>query len=87
MPLQACTVTWQVGWQVEVVVVPGYIPGPERGGTGIAGMQVYGVISSCRISWEEATLRRKALPLLMEWDATRPHTQVHTPQERLAAVA
>ncbi|CAL5220963.1 g3069 [Coccomyxa viridis] len=37
--------------------------------------QVYGVIHGCSISWEEATLRRKALPLLMEWDAARPHTQ------------
>ncbi len=45
--------------------------------TGIAGTQVYSIIHSCNISWEEATLRRKALPLLMEWDAACPHTQVN----------
>lgn len=39
-------------------------------------MQVYGIIRSSGISWEEATLRRKAMPLLMDWDATRPHTRV-----------
>ena len=45
--------------------------------TDTAGTQVYSIIHSCSISWEEATLRRKALPLLMEWDAARPHTQVN----------
>ena len=54
----------------------GHTLGPARGMTGGAGTQVYGVIHGCSISWEEATLRRKALPLLMEWDAARPHTQV-----------
>ena len=41
-------------------------------------MQMYSVISRSGIEWEEATLRRKAMPLLMEWDATQPHTQVST---------
>ena len=51
------------------------ILGPE---SGFACMQVYRIIRSSGISWEEATLRRKAMPLLMDWDATRPHTQVHS---------
>ena len=42
------------------------------------GMQMYDVIRSSRISWEQATLRNKVMPLLMEWDATYPHTQVST---------
>jgi len=41
-------------------------------------VQMYSVISRSGIEWEEATLRRKAMPLLMEWDATQPHTQVST---------
>ena len=39
-------------------------------------LQLYSVISRSGIEWEEATLRGKVMSLLMEWDATRPHTQV-----------
>ena len=39
-------------------------------------VQLHAVMRSAGIEWEEATLRGKAMSLLMEWDASRPHTEV-----------
>ena len=38
--------------------------------------QLHNVMSRAGIEWEEATLRGKAMSLLMDWDASRPHTGV-----------
>ena len=40
-------------------------------------------MSRAGIEWEEATLRGKAMSLLMDWDASRPHTGVRPPCQRL----
>ncbi len=76
-PLQTCMSIGTMTPAVPVGMVTcwaGKLSGHRASGLGV--LQSYSAISRSGIEWEQATLRGKIMPLLMEWDASRPHTQV-----------